>query len=513
MPELLPVSKELPFTDESVGSPDTVVYLKGARHPLIPPEQVVPINVELNDNIHVLVITGPNTGGKTVTLKTVGLLTLMTLSGMHIPVDTGSRLSCFNTVVADIGDEQSIEQNLSTFSSHLTNILTFLPEVDHRSLVLLDELGAGTDPAEGSALARSLLEAFRERCCMTFVATHYPELKLYAHNTPGVQNASMEFDVDTLAPTFKLVIGLPGRSNAFAIARRLNMPESIVKRAQGMISGEELRAEDMLTDLHNLRIQEVHARDAAREAENDATNAAEKLRRRLAGIDEERQKILQKAEEEMAEEVASLRVELNAVRRKMTAVTNTGTTAQLKELTSELDTIDTSVSKPVLLTADIPNNRMHQIDGDISSGDLVRVTSLGLEGTVLSVDGDQVEVSIGALRTRVDVTDVVLLQRTPPVEVETKGVRVSIKAESPGIEIDLRGLTVADTLDRLDRYIDEASLASLPWVRIIHGKGTGKLRREVRRYINNHPLVTSYEAARENEGGEGVTIAHLVNVG
>ena len=343
MPELLPIVQDMAINDNGIEKPNAVVDLKGARHPLIPSEQVVPVSVELDDNVHVLVITGPNTGGKTVTLKTVGLLTLMTLSGMHIPVDPDSRLSCFNTVVADIGDEQSIEQNLSTFSSHLTNIMTFLPNVDHRSLVLLDELGAGTDPAEGSALARSLLDAFRERQCMTFVATHYPELKLYAHSTPGVQNASMEFDVDTLAPTFKLVIGLPGRSNAFAIARRLNMPENIVKRAQGMISGEELRAEDMLADLHNLRIQEVHSRDAARDAENDAASAAEELRKRLARIDVEREGILQKAEEEMAAEVESFRVELQALRKKMQSVSPAETSSLFKEVTSELDAIDTSV--------------------------------------------------------------------------------------------------------------------------------------------------------------------------
>ncbi len=512
MPELLPIQQDLPRKDGDTEKPSVVVALKGARHPLIPAEQVVPVNIELDGDVHVLVITGPNTGGKTVSLKTLGLLTLMALYGMHIPVDPGSRFSCFKSVVADIGDEQSIEQNLSTFSSHLTNIMTFLPNVDHRSLVLLDELGAGTDPAEGSALARSLLEAFRERHCMTFVATHYPELKLYAHNTPGVQNAAMEFDVDTLAPTYKLVIGLPGRSNAFAIARRLHMPESIVKRAQGMISGEELRAEDMLADLHNLRIQEVRARDAAREAQRDAEEAAEALRKRLSTIDEERERILRKTEDDMAAEVESLRTELRASRRKMRSLTTTEASTMLREVESELDALDTSVSQPTPLISDLPSKQHSKEDGDIYPGDSVQVTSLGMPGTVLSVNGQQVEVSIGALRTRIDLDDVVLLHHATPPAVAPSGVQFSIRASSPGMQIDLRGQTVVDTLDRLERYLDEASLASLPWVRIIHGKGTGKLRREVRRYVSNHPRVTSYEVASEKEGGEGVTIAHLVNV-
>ncbi len=512
MPELLPLQQEQSGKGGNKELPDAVVCLKGARHPLIPAEQVVPVNIDLADDVHVLVITGPNTGGKTVSLKTVGLLTLMTLSGMHIPVDPGSRLSCFNSVVADIGDEQSIEQNLSTFSSHLNNIVTFLPHVDYRSLVLLDELGAGTDPAEGSALARSLLETFRERQCMTFVATHYPELKLYAHSTPGVQNASMEFDVDSLAPTYKLMIGLPGRSNAFAIARRLHMPESIVQRAQGMISGEELRAEDMLADLHTLRIQEVRARDTAREAAREVEQASETLRKRLANIDEERDKILQTAEADMAAEVDSLRTELSALRKKMQSIRATELPTEFREIEEELDALDTTVIQPVPLISDVPQPRSSD-DGDITLGDTVQVPSLGMQGTIISVDGQQVEVSIGALRTRVALEDVALIHHAAPSPVDTpSGVPLNVRAASPGIQIDLRGQTVVDTLDQLERYLDDAALASLPWVRIIHGKGTGKLRREVRRHISNHPLVTSYEAANENEGGEGVTIAHLVTV-
>ncbi|MDF1515041.1 MAG: endonuclease MutS2 [Anaerolineae bacterium] len=512
MPELLALPDGKSGQKQTPAESSTVVRLKGARHPLIPDEQVVPVTIDMDEGTHVLVITGPNTGGKTVTLKTVGLLTLMALSGMHIPADTGSQLSCFDMVVADIGDEQSIEQNLSTFSSHLTNIMSFLPNASDRSLVLLDELGAGTDPAEGSALARSLLEAFRERKCMTFVATHYPELKLYAHSTPGVQNASMEFDVDTLSPTYKLVIGLPGRSNAFAIARRLNMPDIIVKRAQGMVDGEELRADDMLADLHNIRIQEVRARDEARKAQQEAEQASEVLLKRLAAIDEERREILRQTEAEMASELESLRSELRTMRRKLQSVSMLETQTALQEVESDLESLDISIEIPDQLTSAIKTERAPIPDGVIHTGDLVEVTSLGMKGTVISNDDRQLEVSIGALRTRVDVEGVVLLQHAETLKTASSGIQLNVKTSSPGLQIDLRGQTVADTLDKLERYLDEAALASLPWVRIIHGKGTGKLRREVRRFVSNHPLVTSYETAHENDGGEGVTIAHLVSV-
>jgi DNA mismatch repair protein MutS2 len=299
----------------------------GARHPLLDQKTVVPIDVVLDDEAsarsaeptHVLVITGPNTGGKTVSLKTVGLLTLMAQAGLHLPVEPGSALSPFEAVYADIGDEQSIEQNLSTFSSHLTNILSFLDQADERSLVLLDELGAGTDPAEGAALARALLDHFRSRGATTFVATHYPELKAYAQLTPGVCNACVEFDPETLSPTYKLTIGLPGRSNAFAIAQRLGLPRGLVEAARDMVSPEDLHAEDMLADLHRLRLQEVQARDAANEARTEANKLARDLRERLAAIEQERRDVLEQAREEATTELEVLRKEVRALRNRLQA--------------------------------------------------------------------------------------------------------------------------------------------------------------------------------------------------
>ncbi|MGC9347256.1 MAG: endonuclease MutS2, partial [Anaerolineae bacterium] len=509
-PELIPIPKRPPEPEDENLHPGTVVRLRGARHPLIDPEQVVPVHIDLDQDTHVLVITGPNTGGKTVSLKTAGLLTLMALSGMHIPVDEGSQLSCFESVVADIGDEQSIEQSLSTFSSHLTNILSFLSDADHRSLVLLDELGAGTDPAEGSALARSLLEAFRKRRSTVFIATHYPELKLHAHNTPGVRNASMEFDVKTLAPTYRLTIGLPGRSNAFAIARRLGMPEPVVRQAEGMLSGEELRAEDMLTDLHNLRIQEAQARDAAREKQQEVESLRQQLHERLSGIQQEREEILRQAESNAEAEVDALRDELRSLRTKMLLNPPGDVGRSLREVEEELEKVEAEVSRPEPLVEELEKaERMAR--GTPQPGDSVKILSLGFEGTVLEVADDEVAVQAGAIRTRVPKSDVALLQQEP--EPASSGVSVPQRPASPGVQIDLRGQTVDEALRALERYLDEAAMASLPWVRIVHGKGTGKLRREVRRYMATHPLVTSYEAAPLNEGGDGATVARLVSTG
>ncbi len=509
-PTLVAVPKTSPAPEGDNLHPGTVVRLRGARHPLIDPAQVVPVSIDVMVDTHVVVITGPNTGGKTVSLKTVGLLTLMALSGMHIPVDAGSELSCFDAVYADIGDEQSIEQSLSTFSSHLTNILSFLDEVDHRSLVLLDELGAGTDPAEGSALARALLDALRQRRCTIFVATHYPELKLYAHNTPGVQNASMEFDVETLAPTYRLTIGLPGRSNAFAIAQRLGMPQGIVKRAQGMISGEELRAEDMLTDLHNLRIQEVVARDAAREAQGEVDAMRKQLRERLAKIDQERRAILAQAEATAEAEVEALRSELRSLRTKMLLTPVSNAIPALDAVEDELDAVETAIVRPEPLVQDAIAEPAAIENRELQAGDVVALLTLGIEGVVLDVGAGEVNVQAGSIRTRVSRSDVALVRRGAAPRTESSGISVPTRTTSPGVQIDLRGQTVEEALTRLERHIDEAAMASLPWVRIVHGKGTGRLRQEVRRHVANHPLVSSYEEAALAEGGEGATIIHLV---
>ncbi len=492
--------------------PGSTMRLIEARHPLLNPQTVVPISAVLDDETHVLVITGPNTGGKTVSLKTVGLLTVMAQAGLHIPVEPGSALSPFETVYADIGDEQSIEQSLSTFSAHLTNILSFLDQADERSLVLLDELGAGTDPAEGSALARALLDHFRRRGAVTFVATHYPELKSYAQLTASVRNACVEFDPQTLSPTYHLTIGLPGRSNAFAIAHRLGLPEKITDAARQMVSSSELRTEDMLADIHKLRIQTAQARDEAHKARTEAEKVARDLRERLGEIEEERQEILRQAREEAESELEALRAEVRTLRGSLrAAAASLETTTEIEEgIDSLADDLEAMLPEAAQVVS-LPVSGVPQ--RPIRPGDTVWVRPLNTEGQVTEIAGDEAEVQVGRARTRVNVAALEL--RTPPrSEVqdtnEEETVTATTAVPSPGVRLDLRGSTVDEALQQLDYRLDAASLAGLPWIRIIHGKGTGALRRAVRGFLAEHPLVSTYEAGGDQEGGAGVTIAKLV---
>jgi DNA mismatch repair protein MutS2 len=501
------------FADHSDEHPGSTVHLLGARHPLLDPEEVVAIDVDLDEQTHVLVITGPNTGGKTVSLKTVGLLTLMGQTGLHIPAESGSRLSPFEGVYADIGDEQSIEQNLSTFSSHMTNIISFLDEADSRSLVLLDELGAGTDPAEGSALARALLEHFRRRKSTTFVATHYPELKTYAQLTPGVRNASVEFDPETLSPTYRLTIGLPGRSNALTIARRLDMPEAIIEEAREMVSPEDLRTQDMLDDIHQLRMKMAEERAEAHGARTEAKKMTRELRDRLATIEEEREQILREARSEAEEAMETLQTEIRRLRSRLRAagasVEAVGAVEEeLKSLESEMPPVEPrEPPAPPQVSESLEEEGTAR---PIRTGDTVWVRPLNTKGEVLNVQDGDAEVQVGRARTHVSLSALELREAEKPEPVP-EGVQVTTEPPaSPGRSIDLRGATVNESLDRLDRYLDQAMRAGLPEARIIHGKGTGTLRRAVRDFLADHPLVQDYEGGDYREGGEGVTVAKIV---
>ncbi|HEY74731.1 MAG TPA: endonuclease MutS2 [Thermoflexia bacterium] len=492
----------VPFREASPGA-RAALRLVQARHPLLDPETVVPIDVVLDDETHVLVITGPNTGGKTVTLKTVGLLTLMAQAGLHIPVAPGSGLSPFAAVYADIGDEQSIEQSLSTFSAHLTNILSFIHQADDRSLVLLDELGAGTDPAEGSALARALLETFRRSGATTLVATHYPELKAYAQMTEGVRNACVEFDPETLRPTYHLTIGLPGRSNAFAIARRLGLDEEIVRAAEALVSREDRQTEALLADIHRLRLQAVQERDAAHAARREAERLAEELRERLAQIEEERAEILRAAREEAEAELEALREEIRALRRRLRAAAEP--LAEVAAVEEELKELEERVEEelevePESVAILSPPSRPVRV------GDRVWVKPLQAEGEVLAL-GETVEVQVGPARVQVAPEQVELRGAAPPPPEPTLP---SYRPPPVQTRLDLRGCTVEEALERLDRYLDAASLAGLTRVEIVHGKGTGALRRAVREFLRGHPHVETYRAGEDGEGGEGVTVVTLV---
>lgn len=502
-PELIPFPKK-------TSGPSSVVRLKQARHPLLDPATVVPIDVELDKDTHIVVITGPNTGGKTVSLKTIGLLTLMTQCGLHIPADEGSALSCFETIYADIGDEQSIEQSLSTFSSHLTNILSFLEEVDERSLVLLDELGAGTDPAEGSALARAILDNIKAKRATTFVATHYPELKIYAHTADGVANAHVEFDLDTLAPTYHLSIGLPGRSNAFAIAARLGMPALIIESARGMVEETDLHTEDLLAGIAQAYKDTIRARDEAEAIREQVEERLVDVQARLTYIEDERREVIDQGRKQAREELEQVRGEIADIRRKLKAAAIT-----LEGLEGLEGDVEGLVEKMAPEPPSAPPSMQAQIGErrTIRLGDTVWVEALNAAGQVTALEGDDAEVQAGRLRLRLKVNE--LTWQAPPPKPEPDDEPLSVLAsgipQSPGMEIDLRGLTTDEALPRLDKHLDSAALAGLPWVRIIHGHGTGVLKRAVRKMLSGHPIVKSYETGKPQEGGEGVTVARLIS--
>ncbi len=502
--------------------PASLIRLYQARHPLLPSDTVVPIDVELGDEAFVLVITGPNTGGKTVSLKTVGLLSLMAQSGLHIPVHSGSELSVFKDIFADIGDEQSIEQSLSTFSSHITNIIRILDLADPECLVILDELGAGTDPQEGAALARSLLDHLVGRGLTTLVTTHHPELKAYAHATPGVVNASVEFDLETLSPTFHLVIGLPGRSNALAIAQRLGLPETIIQEARAELNPDDLRAEDMLDEIHRQRDIARQARGAAEKINREAELLRRELVERLENIEDERHSILNQARTEAAEQIQALEDEIAKVRREL------GRTRQpvdaLAQVEEAFEELEENVGQPVERQKPNFGPEMRKLESNrnraIRLGDKVLIRTLGAQGVVTALGEEEGEVQVGVLRVRTRLAEMELVgaaaleseskvsRKIEPARKREKGTMAS-SSVSPGIELDLRGKIADEALDSLDRYLDAAYLARLPYVRIIHGKGTGKLRSVVRQALQSHPHIRSFEAGGEREGGDGVTVAKL----
>lgn len=485
--------------------PGSALDLRQARHPLLALETVVPIDVYLGTDYFALVITGPNTGGKTVTLKTVGLMAVMAQSGLHLPVAEGSVLPVFEAIYADIGDEQSIEQSLSTFSSHLTNIVNTLNQADERSLVLLDELGAGTDPVEGSALARAILTHLLARRIITLVATHYSELKAFAHTTPGVENASMEFDLETLAPTYRLQIGLPGRSNAFAIAERLGLHSEIVQMAQALVSPEELETESLLSEIQQAHRETTVARDEALLAQRRVAEQERRLAAHLAAIEGERVTILGETRAEARRELAEVRQEIETLRAEMAEQKSQSTLGEewLAEARARLEEKETMVTPPPL-----PPPETVRVPGEIEVGDMVWIAGLSTTGEVTALDGESAEVQVGSFRVRVQQNSLERRARRQPAELEPPPPTIGLHP-SPGLELDLRGQRVEPALPRMDKYLDDAFLAGMPFVRIIHGKGTGALRQAVRQQLRNHPLVKSYRSGEEGEGGTGVTVAYL----
>jgi DNA mismatch repair protein MutS2 len=491
--------------------PGSTLRLLAARHPLLDPEIVVPIDLTLDSDTYALVLTGPNTGGKTVSLKTTGLLALMAQCGLHLPVVSGSELSVFDAVYADIGDEQSIEQSLSTFSSHISNIIDLLKNASPRSLVILDELGAGTDPQEGAALARAILGILLERQVTTLVATHYPELKMYAHTTSGVSNASVEFDMESLRPTYHLTIGLPGRSNALAIAGRLGLDEEIVERARAMVSPEDLRAEDLLNEIHHQRDMARQDRVEAEQARERAQALEAELARRLGEIDNERVDLLERARLEAEAEVEAVQEQLGDLRRRLAIAAQP--LEALEAIESEIETLEDQLAEPISRpTADI-----NLLARSIRPGDRVRLRSINATGVVTDLSPKQAEVRIGRLRIRTRLDELTPLGEDEPApehrrsELRESNVSKGI-GPAPPLELDLRGHTVDEGLEELERRLDAAYLAGMPFVRVIHGKGTGRLREAIRQALHGNLYVASFEPGKAREGGDGVTVVRLANV-
>jgi DNA mismatch repair protein MutS2 len=490
--------------------PGSSIAFRGARHPLLT-GSVVPIDVEFDDNTWVLVVTGPNTGGKTVSLKTVGLFALMAQCGMHLPAEA-ARLSVFEGIYADIGDEQSIEQSLSTFSAHMTNTIQILRECSARSLVLLDELGAGTDPAEGSALARAILGFLLERRVTTMVTTHHPELKVYSVETPGVRNASVEFDLGTLAPTYRLIVGLPGRSNALAIATRLGLDPAIIEAARAMVATEDLIADDLLDEIHrtreDIRRQEAQISAMRREIEDERAE----LRAQLSSAEDERRNIIAAARREMQKELDEFRREMRRLRGEMRDASLP--LDKLREVQDAAERVENALAAPVKDAVELPETANGWTP---RLGDAVWLDTLRTRGTVVELDRSEALVQIGTLKVRAKLNEL-----KPPAESDSKIAKrrnVSVydyspevstpRAASPGLELDLRGARVEDALNRLDDYVDAAYLAGLPFARIIHGKGTGALRKAVQDRVREHALITKAVTAPPKEGGEGVTIIYM----
>ena len=501
-PELVPFAEKPPEFH-----PGSVIMLRRARHPLLDPAKVVPIDVTLDEQTFSVVLTGPNTGGKTVSLKTVGLLVLMAQSGMQIPTLSGSRLSLFRDVFADIGDEQSIEQSLSTFSGHISQLVRILKRADYRSLVLLDELGAGTDPQEGSALARAVLTYLLERRITNIVATHYPELKSFAHATKGVINASLEFDLDTLKPTYHLILGLPGRSNALAIAERLGLAKAIVDDARAELNPTNLRAEDLLDEIHRQRDLTRANYEASENIRRELEDQRAKLNTRLNQIEEEQAGILERARQKAEEEVETLRSELNELRRGM--LKKNEPLAELEPILQKLEQVEEHQKQAARKTRP-PKPKAES--GPLKPGERVMVRKLKTEGIVTSANDEEIEVQVGMLRMRLKPQEV-QRKAAPDFSAPKEELRPTVgktqlpSVASPGMELDMRGMRVEDALDKLEAYLEQGYLSGLPFGRIIHGKGTGALRQVVRDVLQHSSYVKRWEQGGEKEGGDGVTVA------
>ncbi|MBQ3584671.1 MAG: endonuclease MutS2 [Lachnospiraceae bacterium] len=497
---------------EPVFNNEKYIHIRQGRHPLIPADKVVPINISLGKEFSLLIVTGPNTGGKTVSLKTVGLLTLMGQSGLHIPADEHSSLSVFREVYADIGDEQSIEQSLSTFSSHMTHIVEILKDADQDSLVLFDELGAGTDPVEGAALATAILTFLHNMQVRTMATTHYSELKLFALSTPGVENASCEFSLETLRPTYRLLIGIPGKSNAFAISSKLGLPDYIIEDAKKHIDEDNVSFEDIIADLENSKITIEKERLEIEHYKKEIEDLKQKLEKKHEHIDDRRESILRAANEEAAKILREAKEFADQTIRDINKAAKSGDTKRLENTRRNArEQLNKTSDKLAIKPKQVPHKSYTA--KDFKLGDRVKVLSMNVEGTVHSLPnakGD-LTVQMGILCSKVNISDLIILEEptvTGKKVVSSGASKIKMsKSYSISTEIKLLGMTVDEALAVLDKYLDDAYLSHLPSVRIVHGKGTGALRSAVQQHLRKCKYVSEFHIAEYGEGDAGVTIA------
>ena len=496
------------FNDEHI------ISIRKGRHPLLDPKKVVPIDIRIGEDFDLLIVTGPNTGGKTVSLKTVGLLTLMGQAGLHIPTGDRSRLSVFKKVYADIGDEQSIEQSLSTFSAHMKNIVAILKHADEDSLCLFDELGAGTDPTEGAALAIAILDHLHERGIRTMATTHYSELKVYALSTSFVENACCEFDVDSLSPTYRLLIGIPGKSNAFAISKRLGLKDYIIESAKRQIETDKESFEDLISDLETKRVIVERDKEEIAESKKRIKELEQALEKKSGKIEDQREQILREAREEAREILQDAKDTADDMIMSLNKANQGIDVRELeKKRTKVRDKIGETNSKLSLKKETSGKKTLKP--QDLKLGDDVKVLSMGLKGIVNSLPDAKgnLFVQCGIIRSRVNISDLELISEDIQSENRTKKGSSGIskikmsKSYSVSPEINLLGKTVDEAIHELDKYLDDAYLAHLPSVRIVHGKGTGALRSAVMNHLKRIKYVESYRQGEFGEGDAGVTIA------
>ena len=494
------------------------IEIKNARHPLLDPGKVVPITIYIGGSFTSLIVTGPNTGGKTVTLKTLGLLQAMGQAGLHIPSSDKPKLAVLDQIFADIGDEQSIEQSLSTFSSHMVNIVDILKKVTPFSLVLFDELGAGTDPVEGAALANAILENLRKRKILTTATTHYSELKVYALSTPGVENASCEFDIDTLQPTYRLLIGVPGKSNAFAISRRLGLSEEVIEDAQALLESNDVQFEEMMTDLEMRRRKQEEEQEEIRALQAEAKRLREDAAKEREKLDKQKERILQKAKEEARDILYKAKNEADETLREMNKLIREGHTVDIRELERRRTQLRENAAKAQKNTEKEKQEESKPLDPKkLTPGTRVRMKGFDQECIVQTAPDNRGRLmsQAGIMKMQVKLSDLEQIveedTKTSKQKVTGKGLSAGAfgKAQTIGLEVDLRGMTADEAVAVLDKYIDDAYLAGVPKVTVIHGKGTGVLRNTCHQFLKRSKFVKSYRLGAYGEGESGVTIVEM----